>query len=283
MCLVSSPALAQPASGLITTENVTLIPTGWADGDSFRVKFPDGKEHTVRLYGADCMEWHVTGDTDARRLRAQRRYFGISGYGDSAADSITLAKSLGEEASKMVKEKLSRPFRIHTSFADARGDARYSRIYAFVTTSDGEDLAALLVTQGLARAFGVYRSTPDGLSRGDYESQLQDAELLAARNGSGAWEFTDWSDFTHQRRDQRLEDAESQLALGNIPTAEPLDVNSAAVAELMQIPGIGKVTANAIIESRPYETLDDLVRARGIGASTLEKIRPYLTIAAPKQ
>ena len=47
----------------------TLVATEWADGDSFSVRFPDGKERTVRLYGADCIEMHVKGDdSNARRL-----------------------------------------------------------------------------------------------------------------------------------------------------------------------------------------------------------------------
>jgi hypothetical protein len=48
-----------------------------ADEDSFQIQTPEGQEHTIRLYGADCIEWHVSDDSDARRLRAQRRYFGI--------------------------------------------------------------------------------------------------------------------------------------------------------------------------------------------------------------
>ena len=47
----------------------------------------------------------------------------------------------------------------------------------------------------------------------------------------------------------------------------------------MGIPGVGEVTANAIIEKRPYKTVDELVRARGIGAKTLEKIRPWVKTA----
>jgi endonuclease YncB( thermonuclease family) len=38
----------------------------WADGDSFEVQTADGSSHTLRLYGADCIEWHVTDETDAR-------------------------------------------------------------------------------------------------------------------------------------------------------------------------------------------------------------------------
>ncbi len=34
----------------------SLTPTEWADGDSFAVCFPDGKDYAIRLYGADCLE-----------------------------------------------------------------------------------------------------------------------------------------------------------------------------------------------------------------------------------
>ena len=36
---------------------------------------------------------------------------------------------------------LAKPFTVHTAFADARGDGKHKRIYGFVTTADGEDLA----------------------------------------------------------------------------------------------------------------------------------------------
>jgi competence ComEA-like helix-hairpin-helix protein len=270
------PVIGQPASALTTVENVTLVPTDWADGDSFRVRFPDGTEHTLRLYGADCVEWHVTDESDARRLRAQRRYFGIEGFGDSARESIDLAKSLGEAAAAKVRELLALPFRVNTAFADGRGDARFGRVYAFVTTSDGKDLATELVSLGLARAFGVYRSTPDGTSRGDYESSLKDAELIAAKSGVGAWKFTDWKNISNERMEQREEDIDSKIATGNTPPATLLDVNTASREELMQIPGVGEVTANAIIEGRPFETLDDLLGVPGIGRATLAKITPYV-------
>ena len=63
----------QAATPLQTLKNCRLLPTEWADGDSFRVRTADQREITVRLYGVDCVEWHVNDDTDERRLRTQRR------------------------------------------------------------------------------------------------------------------------------------------------------------------------------------------------------------------
>lgn len=44
---------------------------------------------------------------------------------------------------------------MHTAEADARGDANFKRVYAFVVTSDGKDVAEELVRMGLARAYGT--------------------------------------------------------------------------------------------------------------------------------
>ncbi len=58
----------------------------------------------------------------------------------------------------------------------------------------------------------------------------------------------------------------------------PVDVNTASQEMLEAIPGIGPTMARRIIEGRPYGTVDDLLRVRGIGPATLEKLRPYVTV-----
>ena len=98
----------------------------------------------MRLYGADCLEHHVNDETDARRLRSQRRYFGIAEAGSDTAASIEFAKRLGAEATTETRRLLAEPFTLHTSFADGRGDARFKRIYGFVTDAKGNDLAEQL-------------------------------------------------------------------------------------------------------------------------------------------
>jgi competence ComEA-like helix-hairpin-helix protein len=254
----------------------TLVPTEWADGDSFSVRFPDGQQRTLRLYGADCIEMHVTGDdSNARRLRDQRRYFGI--------DGILTAKSFGEAAKSETQRVLTKPFTVHTTFADGRGDGRFQRIYAFVETSEGKDLSAWLVSQGLARAFGVVRQLPDGTSGNEWREQLADLELIAARAGRGAWAKTDWEKLPEIRRQAREETAELESAKGVLEAVEgkPVDINHASRDELMTLPGIGEKTANAIIEARPYRSIEDLDRADGVGEATLAKVKPFLSISPP--
>jgi competence protein ComEA len=53
----------------------------------------------------------------------------------------------------------------------------------------------------------------------------------------------------------------------------PVDLNKASIEKLETLPGIGPETAKAIIKGRPYESLEDLARVKGIGPATIEKIR----------
>jgi competence protein ComEA len=263
-----------------TWKQCKLIPTEWADGDSFQIQTPNGERHTIRLYGADCIEWHVSDDSDARRLRAQRRYFGISESGGSPLASIQAAKDLGESAAKEVVSALKKPFQVNTAFADARGDGKFKRIYAFVTTAEGEDLAERLVRLGLARAFGVYRGTPAGKSANDYRAFLQDFELQAAKRGFGAWAKTNWDLLPAERQAERQENDELAMAAGNAKLASgaKINPNTAARDELMLLPGVGEVTANRIIQARPFRKAEDLLNVEGIGLKTLEGLQQFLQL-----
>ena len=165
--------------------NCKYVETNWADGDSFQIEDADGTQFTIRLYGVDCLEYLVNDTTDARRLRAQRRYFGIAKYGGSTESSIAASKEFGKQAALAVQRELGKPFTVHTAFADARGDGRYKRYYGFITTNNKEDLGEKLVKLGLARAFGVYRETPQGRRRSEYRDWLKDIELQAAKRGAG--------------------------------------------------------------------------------------------------
>ena len=52
-----------------------------------------------------------------------------------------------------------------------------------------------------------------------------------------------------------------------------IDINSASAEELDRLYGIGPVKANAIISTRPFNSVDDLIKVYGIGPVTLNKIK----------
>ena len=66
------------------------------------------------------------------------------------------------------------------------------------------------------------------------------------------------------------------------PPPHPINLNTATIAQLEQLPGIGASTAKSIIDFRersgPFQRVEDLLAIKGISKSKLEKLRPYVTI-----
>ncbi len=64
--------------------------------------------------------------------------------------------------------------------------------------------------------------------------------------------------------------------------SERLDPNTASDVDLDRLPGVGAATALAIVRERTlnggFRSLDELLRVRGIGPTTLERIRPHLEV-----
>lgn len=56
------------------------------------------------------------------------------------------------------------------------------------------------------------------------------------------------------------------------------NINTASTLQLDQLPGVGKVQAEAIIEGKPYYALDDLIEKGVISKSTYEKIKDLISV-----
>jgi competence protein ComEA len=64
-----------------------------------------------------------------------------------------------------------------------------------------------------------------------------------------------------------------------------VNLNTATVDELVALPGIGPVKAQAIIDHRtahgPFKSIEGLKDVKGIGAKRFEKLKPEIIVAGP--
>jgi competence protein ComEA len=76
------------------------------------------------------------------------------------------------------------------------------------------------------------------------------------------------------------------------PAAKPaapvamVNINTASVAELDALPGVGSKTAALIIEYRqkngPFKKIEELMNVRGVGEKNFLKLRAQISVGAPK-
>lgn len=123
------------------------------------------------------------------------------------------------------------------------------------------------------------------------------ARLQDAVNASGG--FTSEADLSQVNLAERLQDGEivfvggvAQLQATSENTSADnsapsgasgkVNINTATIAELDTLPGVGEVTAKRIIEFRetqgPYRSIDDLVHVQGISTKTISKLRDLVTV-----
>lgn len=65
---------------------------------------------------------------------------------------------------------------------------------------------------------------------------------------------------------------------------EKINLNTANIEQLANLPGIGEKKAEAIVAYRtsngPFASAEDLLKVKGVGDKLLEKIKPMLTVKA---
>lgn len=276
-------------------KNCEYLPNPSNDGDSFHVR-ADGKEYIFRLYFVDAPE---TDSSLGERLAVQAKYFGVT---------VPQVRDVGKEATKFTREQMAKPFVVRTCKQDAMGRSKLERFYAFVEC-DGLDLGEQLVANGLARVFGTHANMSGGKTATLAElTRLKVLESDARSQKIGGWgvangrmgtrsvplkqrEENAFDAFFHPERLKRNSPSPTPSPTPSpsaMPTADEqpapakkkdgkLDPNTATVAELDALPGIGPVLAQRIIDARPFKNADELRRVKGIGPKKFATIRPFFS------
>ena len=133
---------------------------------------------------------------------------------------------------------------------------------------------------------GVYRFNSD--------SRVQDA--LVAAGGLSAEANRDWAaknlNLAAKLRDggklyipdlneSGIKSQESGGTLGGEVagvTTGLININTASTSELDTLPGVGPVTAQKIINARPYEAIEDLLSKKIVGSKVFEQIKEKIAV-----
>lgn len=70
------------------------------------------------------------------------------------------------------------------------------------------------------------------------------------------------------------------------PAKASINLNSATLDQLETLPGIGRKTAERIIEHRtksgPFKRIEELMNVKGIGEKSFLKLKPMIVVTPPK-
>lgn len=162
-----------------------------------------------------------------------------------------------------------------------------SDIVAPTASVDPTPAPLRVYVSGAVRAPGVYRLEPDSLVQDAIEQAgggTEEADLIAINL---AHPLTDGEQIYVPALGESppppaISKGQGSVspASGNaeLPAGTLIDLNTASAVELESLPGVGPKTAEAIIAGRPYSTVEDLLRVKGIGEKSLEKLRPYIAV-----
>ena len=80
--------------------------------------------------------------------------------------------------------------------------------------------------------------------------------------------------------------AKSSAPASAVSAAAPVNLNTATVTQLDALPGVGKATAERIIEYRQknggFKKIEELMNVKGVGEKNFLKLKPYVTVAAAR-
>jgi competence protein ComEA len=166
--------------------------------------------------------------------------------------------------------------------------SRADRFYLFITVF----LLIAAIAGGVTLAVQHSRSQPVEIVLSQTEPPEQSGEVYigGAVANPGIYPWQEGDTIQALLLDTRVEpDADLSHIEIHIPrkgeeqSPQKIDINRAELWLLEALPGIGEVTARAIVDYRnengPFQRTEDLLQVKGIGPGTLDKINDYITVS----
>jgi competence protein ComEA len=166
--------------------------------------------------------------------------------------------------------------------------SRADRFYLFITVF----LLIAAIAGGIMLAVQHSRNQPVEIVLSQTEPPEQSGELYiggaVANPGIYPWQEGDTIQTllldTGVKPDADLSHIEIYVPReGEEQSPQKIDINRAEPWLLEALPGIGEVTAQAIVDYRDengsFERIEDLLQVKGIGQGTLDKIKDYITVS----
>jgi len=157
------------------------------------------------------------------------------------------------------------------------------------SSGEGEEPVAKIYVEiaGAVGESGVYQ-LPDGsrvvdlIERAGGFSQKADLEWTA-KNLNQAAKLSDGVKIYIPFKGEGTVTAPSQGQTGIVSgsgtqSSGLININTASAAQLDSLPGIGPAYAQRIIDNRPYQNINNLLKVPGIGPKTLEKIKDKVMV-----
>ena len=115
----------------------------------------------------------------------------------------------------------------------------------------------------------------------DFFPQIPDdlEKIIESDINIGYWDFSISDKAYEQALKRNQQEVENDHP--NAPFNK-MNINTASMQELDKLYGIGAVKARAIIEARPFQSIEELTNVKGIGKITLSRIRDYITVGDPE-
>jgi len=121
----------------------------------------------------------------------------------------------------------------------------------------------------------------DKLEFSNYDYSLSDSLFLSSPDENDQSMYSD-NNIDNQKKELEVNTAVYKKNKSSLPSEKSIDLNTATLAELMELPGIGQITAEKIISLRNekggFETIDEIKEVKGIENKKFERIKKYIFI-----